>query len=59
MIKEILTNTCFIVAYSMLCGFFIEMAIKHFKKEEYFAFGTSLTLAIGEIVHITKYIWFR
>lgn len=59
MIKEIFIETCIMVSFAMLCGCFTRMAIERFKKEEYFTFGTSLALAIGEIVHIIKYIWFH
>ena len=58
MIKEIFKETCVIVSFAMLCGWFVRMAINGFKKEEYFTFGTALALAIGEIVHIINYICF-
>lgn len=59
MIKYIFIGTCTTVAYATIFGWFVKMAIKYFKKEEYFIFGTSLALAMGEIVHIVKYIWFH
>lgn len=59
MIKEIFIEACIMVPFATLCGWFIKMAIKYFKKEEYFTFGTALALAVGEIAHIVKFIWFH
>lgn len=59
MIKYVFIGTCITVIYATICGCFTRMAIEHFKKEDYFTFGTALALAIGVIVNIVKYIWFH